>query len=159
MSGRQPIGVTRPCSSHAHLKRYLPRFLALPFRAEPGGADRHQRKLEAGELTSCPTDAPIQFVPSSWRVALLDGPDRPDRQLWELAFAFASSLCMTAANSSSRWAVGGEFTVEGSRRAAERTETIAGVSKDKQRHVVVDCAPDEPREATKLYAFVQRAST
>jgi len=31
--------------------------------------------------------------------------------------------------------------------------------KDKQRHVVVDCAPDERREATKLYAFVQRAST
>ena len=48
---------------------------------------------------------------------------------------------------------------QGSRRAAERTETIAGVRKDKQRHVVVDCAPDEPREATKLYAFVQRAST
>ena len=48
---------------------------------------------------------------------------------------------------------------QGSRRAAERPETIAGVRKDKQRHVVVDCAPDEPREATKLYAFVQRAST
>jgi hypothetical protein len=26
-------------SRHAHLKRYLPRFLALPFRAERGGAD------------------------------------------------------------------------------------------------------------------------
>jgi hypothetical protein len=24
---------------HAHLQRYLPRFLALPFRAERGGAD------------------------------------------------------------------------------------------------------------------------
>jgi len=63
----------------------------------------------------------------------------------ELAFAFAASWCMTAANKSSR--------------AAERTETIAGVRKDKQRHVVVDCALDERREATKLYAFVQRAST
>jgi hypothetical protein len=80
---------------HAHLKRYLPRFLALPFRAERGGADPLlsaidiSRKLEAGELDQLPTDAPTQFVPSSWRVALLDGRDRPDRRLWELALAFA----------------------------------------------------------------------
>lgn len=80
---------------HTHLKRYLPRFLALPFRAERGGADPLlaaidiSRKLEAGELDQLPSDAPIQFVPSSWRVALLDGRDRPDRRLWELALAFA----------------------------------------------------------------------
>ena len=80
---------------HAHLKRYLPQFLALPFRAERGGADPLlaaidlSRKLEAGEFDQLPTDAPIQFVPSSWRVALLDGRDRPDRKLWELALAFA----------------------------------------------------------------------
>ena len=80
---------------HAHLKRYLPRFLALPFRAERGGADPLlsaidiSRKLEAGEFDQLPTDTPTQFVPSSWRVALLDGRDRPDRRLWELALAFA----------------------------------------------------------------------
>jgi len=80
---------------HAHLKRYLPRFLALPFRTERGGADPLvsaidiSRKLAAGELDQLPSDAPIQFVPSSWRVALLDGRDRPDRRLWEIALAFA----------------------------------------------------------------------
>ncbi len=80
---------------HAHLKRYLPRFLTLPFRAERGGADPLlsaidiSRKLETGELDQLPADAPIQFVPSSWRVALVDGRDRPDGRLWELALAFA----------------------------------------------------------------------
>jgi hypothetical protein len=43
--------------------------------------------------------------------------------------------------------------------SSERTEAIAGLREDKQRHVVVDCAPDEPRESPKLYAFAQKAST
>jgi len=67
----------------------------LPFRAERGGAEALlaaidvARKLISGELDQLPSDAPIQFVPNSWRVALLDGRDRPDRRMWELALAFA----------------------------------------------------------------------
>ena len=49
-------------------------------------------------------------------------------------------------------AIGGEVVQDRAESAAssERTETIAGVREDKQRHVVVDCAPDEPRESPKL---------
>lgn len=79
---------------HAHLKRYLPGFLALPFRVEPGS----ERLLEArdlalqlhrGELPDLPRHAPVGFVPAGWRSALRRKDGRPDRRLWEIALAFA----------------------------------------------------------------------
>ena len=77
---------------HSHLKRYLPAFLALPFRGEPGteplfAAIDLARRLHAGE--QLPHDAPIQFAVGAWRATLAAGGSRCDRRLWELALAFA----------------------------------------------------------------------
>lgn len=64
--------------------------LAAPLPAATGEqAALPSLPAQGRELDQLPADAPIQFVPSSCRVALLDGRDRPDRRLWELALAFA----------------------------------------------------------------------
>ena len=36
-----------------------------------------------------------------------------------------------------------------------RGPPISGTREDKQRHIVGDCTPEEPRESTKPYAFAQ----
>jgi len=77
---------------HSHLKRYLPAFLALPFRIEPGSevllsAIELGRRLSAG--ARLPEDAPIGFATGIWRAAVSTEDGGRDRRLWELALAFA----------------------------------------------------------------------
>ena len=79
---------------HSHLKRYLARFLALPFKGQPGiegllSAIATAAKLNSGEIERLPADTPVQFAPAAWRGALADGEGQLDRRLWEIALAFA----------------------------------------------------------------------
>jgi TnpA family transposase len=83
---------------HQHLKRYLPRFLQLPFLAQAGGAPlmdaiAFARRVHADEVK--PTgERPIGFAKASawrsagpWRAALAD--ESCDFRLWEIGLAFA----------------------------------------------------------------------
>ena len=77
---------------HSHLKRYLPGFLELPFRGEPGAepllaAIELGRRLHSGDLQHLPADTPIEFASGAWRAALASR--RRDRRVWEIALAFA----------------------------------------------------------------------
>ena len=79
---------------HHHLKRYLTRFVALPFNGERGTAPllaalKIARRMAAGELSRLPPDAPTGFVPGSWRSVLRHVKERIDARVWELALAFA----------------------------------------------------------------------
>jgi len=81
---------------HHHLKRYLTRFVALPFNGERGTAPllaalKIARRMAAGELVRLPADAPTGFVPAAWRSVLRDAKERVDMRVWELALAFAVS--------------------------------------------------------------------
>jgi TnpA family transposase len=79
------------------LRRYLPAFLELPFRAEKGGesllaAINMARELNREHTRNLPIDAPDDFVPPGWRVSLYRDKGktgRADRRLWELALAIA----------------------------------------------------------------------
>ncbi len=79
---------------HHHLKRYLTRFVALPFQGERGTAPllaalKIARRMAAGEVARLPQDAPTGFVPGAWRSVLRDAKERIDLRVWELALAFA----------------------------------------------------------------------
>lgn len=83
---------------HSHLKQYLPTFLELPFRGEPGteplvAALGIARKLEAGDRL--PGDAPIDFATGVWRAALQR---QRDRRVWEIALAFAVRDALRSGN-------------------------------------------------------------
>jgi TnpA family transposase len=74
------------------LRRYLPGFFQLPFQGEPGSepllvALDLIRQLDAGQLKELPENPPIQFVPPTFRSALLDQDGFIDRRTWELALA------------------------------------------------------------------------
>jgi TnpA family transposase len=79
------------------LRRYLPTFLELPFRAEKGAepllaAIDLARQLNRDRIRNLPPDAPDDFVPPGWRVSLYrdrNTTGRADRRLWELALAVA----------------------------------------------------------------------
>jgi TnpA family transposase len=79
------------------LRRYLPAFLELPFRAERGAeplleAIQLTRELNRDGTRNLPIDAPDGFVPPGWRASLYRDKDktgRADRRLWELALAIA----------------------------------------------------------------------
>jgi TnpA family transposase len=75
---------------HAHLKRYLPGFLELPFEGQPGtesllAAVDIARQLHRGELRELPASA-VEFASGAWRTCLAK---RLDRRLWEIALAVA----------------------------------------------------------------------
>jgi TnpA family transposase len=82
---------------YSGLRRYLPAFLELPFRAERGAepllaAIEVVRKLNRDNVRNLPTGAPDDFVPPSWRASLYRDQGetgRADRRLWELALALA----------------------------------------------------------------------
>lgn len=57
---------------YSGLRRYLPAFLELPFRAERGterllAAIEVARELNRDHARNLPSDAPDDFVPSGWR--------------------------------------------------------------------------------------------
>ena len=72
------------------LRRYLPAFLELPFRAERGAeplmaAIELARELNRDKARNLPPDAPDEFVPPSWRGSLYRDKGKqgvPDRRLW-----------------------------------------------------------------------------
>jgi TnpA family transposase len=80
---------------YAGLRRYLPAFLELPFRAERGAeplmaAIDLARELNRSHARNLPPEAPDEFVPAGWRVSLYrEKTGRADRPLWELALAVA----------------------------------------------------------------------
>lgn len=79
---------------YSPLRRYLPAFLKLPFCGEPGneslltGIDL-VRKLDAGELKKLPEDAPTDWVPPAFQVALRDEDGVIDRRTWEIGLSLA----------------------------------------------------------------------
>lgn len=79
---------------HSHLKRYLPAFLDLPFRAESGmGALLEAldlaRKLKTGQIKELPPHTPTQFISTTWRVALVQNNGQINPSVWEIGLAFA----------------------------------------------------------------------
>jgi hypothetical protein len=75
---------------HAHMKRYLPAFLDLPFEGQPGtesllAAIAMARQFHRGELREIPATA-VEFATGAWRTSLLKA---FDRRLWEIALAVA----------------------------------------------------------------------
>lgn len=82
---------------YSGLRRYLPAFLELPFRAEKGAepllaAIEVARELNRDHARNLPPDAPDDFVPPGWRMSLYRDKNktgRADRRLWELALAVA----------------------------------------------------------------------
>lgn len=82
---------------YSGLRRYLPAFLELPFRAERGtepllAAIEVARELNRDHARHLPSDAPDDFVPLGWRVSLYRDQGKTghaDRRLWELALAVA----------------------------------------------------------------------
>ncbi len=77
---------------YGELRRYFPAFLKLPFQGEPGsqailGAVLIARQLNDGALRELPDEAPMNFVPASWRKSVRDPDGLWDRHLWEFALA------------------------------------------------------------------------
>ena len=79
---------------HSHLRRYLPAFLKLPFKAEPGtqpllrAIEIARRLDEAGER-ALPKDAPTDFIPAAWRNSYTQPDGRVDKRLWDIALALS----------------------------------------------------------------------
>jgi hypothetical protein len=79
------------------LRRYLPAFLELPFRAERGAeqlmaAIELAREINRDQARNLPPHAPDEFVPPGWRGSLCRDKGKTgcaDRRLWELALAVA----------------------------------------------------------------------
>jgi TnpA family transposase len=81
-------------AGHHLLKRYLPRFLRLPFRAQPGseellGAIELARALHRGDVKRLGADVPLGFASAPWRRAIADPSGEIDVPLWEFALAAA----------------------------------------------------------------------
>lgn len=79
---------------YAHLRRYFPAFVELPFEAEPGSSRLLDslaiaRSLNSGELRALPDQAPDEFVPASFRGALRNERGEFDRAVWEIGLAVA----------------------------------------------------------------------
>ncbi len=82
---------------HHLVKRYLPQFLRLPFRASPGSesllaAIELARAVHRGDRADLGTDAPVNFLRGAsrgiWRSALASSDGVPiDARVWELALA------------------------------------------------------------------------
>ena len=80
-------------AGHHLLKRYLPAFLLLPFRAQPGT----EKLLEAVDLARAlhrgdvelGADPPMGFASDPWRRAILGDKGVPNTPLWEFALALA----------------------------------------------------------------------
>lgn len=89
---------------HSHLRRYLPAFLKLPFKAEPGtqpllrAIEIARRLDEAGER-ALPKDAPTDFIPAAWRNSYTQPDGRVDKRLWDIALALSvrDALLLAAA--------------------------------------------------------------
>lgn len=80
---------------YPNLRKYFSGFVRLPFAAEKGSepllrAIEIVRRLDDGELTSLPADAPTSFVPGELRRALRRSPSGPlQRNAWEMGLALA----------------------------------------------------------------------
>ena len=79
---------------HSHLKQFLPAFLSLPFRSEPGAeplldAIVVARQLHQGERRTLDAEVPIHFIPATFRRTIVGADGRPDARLWEVMLAFA----------------------------------------------------------------------
>ncbi|MGI0133642.1 MAG: Tn3 family transposase, partial [Candidatus Micrarchaeaceae archaeon] len=89
-------GLTDELSAHyVGLHRYLPQFLTLDFQGSVGsesliGAINLARNLEANDQRKLPNDAPISFVPASWRKALIKTDGSIDRRIWDIALGLAA---------------------------------------------------------------------
>ena len=74
----------------SHLNRYQPRFLALPFEAQPGSepmlAALHiARRMQSGMLMSLPADAPVGFVDPDLRAPIKRATGPLRQHTWEIA--------------------------------------------------------------------------
>jgi TnpA family transposase len=79
---------------HKFFRQYAARFLALPFRAEPGSEPLLQavewaRGLTAEDGWELSDEAPMGFVPPSWRPGVRPAQGPPDRRVWEFALGRA----------------------------------------------------------------------
>ncbi len=82
------------CARYTPLRRYLPTFFGLPFRAEIGSESLFAaidlvRRLDSNEVKALPVDAPCDFVPAAWRAALEREDGSLERKIWEIALALA----------------------------------------------------------------------
>lgn len=81
-------------SRYPSMRKYFSKFIQLPFAAERGSdgllvAIELVRKLDRGDLTQLPADAPIHFVPPALRSAVKDHTGKLNRNAWEMGLALA----------------------------------------------------------------------
>lgn len=79
---------------YSYLRRFLPEFFRLPFQSEKGGEHLLKaidiiKKLDKEEMKEIPTQAPTQFVPKDWLKCLRTKDGKMQRNIWELALAYA----------------------------------------------------------------------
>ena len=82
-------------AGYPNLRRFMPRLLRLPLRAERGAeallrAVKIIQRLDSGELKRIPRNAPYEFVKRRWREGLFDAEGRiVNRRLWEVSLSIA----------------------------------------------------------------------
>lgn len=84
------------------LRQCFPAFVTLPFQAAVGSEDLLAaitilRDLDAGKRARIEADDPHDFVPAAWRPFLMEE-GKIDRQIWEIALAFAIRDALRAGN-------------------------------------------------------------
>ncbi len=78
---------------YPNFRRYFSGFLSLNLVSQPGAehiteAIKLVRQLDKGDLKEIPKEAPIGFVPNTWRKALYYEDGSLNRRTWELSLAF-----------------------------------------------------------------------
>lgn len=107
------------CAAYGPLRRFLPRVMGLPLRAEPGSesiikAIELVRALDSGSISKLPRNAPFDFVPKKWRAGLVVKGRIVNRSLWETSLAVAIRDGLRS----------GDLYLDGSKQHASFTELI-----------------------------------
>lgn len=134
---------------YRHVRSFAPRVLAaLRLRANPAGeavleAVEVLRELNGTAIRRVPDDAPLGFVPRSWRPYVEGRDGEIDRRHWELCLLSRLRDALRA----------GDVWVEGSRRHANpETFLISRATWNTQRH---EAAPDLELRAAQASAWMR----
>jgi hypothetical protein len=149
------------CARYTPLRRYLPTFFGLPFRAEIGSepllaAINLVRRLDSNEvkaLAALAVDAPCDFVPAAWRGALERENGSLERKIWEIALALAVRDALRAGDlnlaESRRHASFWNLVYDENQWAKQRKEAYAALVLPTEAERVLDKLRQEYMEALK----------